>query len=191
MFCLCYGENITPQCHDVFKIALIKVGLYSPYLSEKLIQEWKFVWKFILVNMPTFDAKFFLPTPLSLLQDPWIVYRCFQAVIIFFLLKVAKLSIYTYKGPSDMFMSSQEAFCKIHTPFTPVCHKKMLRKDISSLFYISLTVHLSIILVNNQLDTLFSMYLIISPLYMFRATQCSSSGESNCINTSSGIYHSL
>ena len=24
---------------------------------------------------------------------------------------------------------------------------------------------------------------------MFRATQCSSSGESNCVNTSSGIYH--
>ena len=35
-----------------------------------------------------------------------------------------------------------------------------------------------IILVNNQLDALFSMYLCISLLYMFRATQCSSSGES-------------
>ena len=36
-----------------------------------------------------------------------------------------------------------------------------------------------IILVNNQLDALFSMYLFISLFYMFRATQCSSSGESN------------
>jgi len=35
------------------------------------------------------------------------------------------------------------------------------------------------------------MYLFISLLYVFRATQCSSSGESNCINTSSGIRHSL
>jgi len=43
------------------------------------------------------------------------------------------------------------------------------------------------VLVNNQLDALFSMYLFISLLYMFRATHCSSSGESNCINTSSGI----
>ena len=36
------------------------------------------------------------------------------------------------------------------------------------------------------LDALFSMYsyLFISLLYMFRATQCSSSGQSNCINTS-------
>jgi len=34
------------------------------------------------------------------------------------------------------------------------------------------------------------MYLFISLLYMFLATQCSSSGESNCINTSPGIYHS-
>ena len=58
-------------------------------------------------------------------------------------------------------------------------------------FYISLTVHLGIILVNNQLDTLFSMYLFISLLYMFWATQRSSSGESNCINTLSGIYHSV
>ena len=33
--------------------------------------------------------------------------------------------------------------------------------------------------------------VFISLLYMFRATQCSSSGESNCINTSSGIYHSV
>ena len=48
-----------------------------------------------------------------------------------------------------------------------------------------------LILVNNQLDTLFSMYLFISLLYMFRVTQCSSSGEMNCINTSSGIYHSV
>ena len=100
------------------------MGLYLPYLSEKLIQVWKFVWKFILVNMPTFDGKFLLLTPLWLLQDPWIVYRSFQAVIIFFLLNVAKLNIYTYKGPSDKFVPFQEAFCKIHTPITPVCHKK-------------------------------------------------------------------
>jgi hypothetical protein len=35
------------------------------------------------------------------------------------------------------------------------------------------------------------MYLFISLLYMFRATQCSSSGETNCVITSSGIYHSV
>jgi hypothetical protein len=35
----------------------------------------------------------------------------------------------------------------------------------------------SMILLNNQLDALFSMYLFIFLLYMFRATQCSSSGE--------------
>ena len=58
-------------------------------------------------------------------------------------------------------------------------------------FYISLTAHLGIILVNNQLDALFSMYLFISLLYVFRGTQCSSSGETNCVNTSSGIYHSV
>ena len=46
-------------------------------------------------------------------------------------------------------------------------------------------------LVNNQPDALFSMYLFISLLYMFRATQCSSSGESNHINTSFGMYLGL
>jgi len=42
--------------------------------------------------------------------------------------------------------------------------------------YILLTVHMGTILVNNQIDALF--YVFISLLYMFRATQCSSSGES-------------
>jgi len=43
----------------------------------------------------------------------------------------------------------------------------ILEKQIAEIFYISLTVHLDIILVSNQLDALFSMYLFISLLYMF------------------------
>jgi hypothetical protein len=40
-------------------------------------------------------------------------------------------------------------------------------------------VHLGIILVNDQLDAqFFFFYMFISILYMFRATSCSSSGES-------------
>ena len=62
-----------------------------------------------------------------------------------------------------------------------------LRCKSAESFYISLTVHLGIFLVNNQLDALFQMYLFISLLSIFRATQCSPSGESNCINTSSVI----
>ena len=41
--------------------------------------------------------------------------------------------------------------------------------NIKLTFYISLTVHLGIILVNKQLDEPFSVYLFISLLYMFRA----------------------
>ena len=42
-----------------------------------------------------------------------------------------------------------------------------------------LTVHLITLFVNNQLDTqFFFLYLFIPILYMFRATKCSSSGES-------------
>jgi len=44
------------------------------------------------------------------------------------------------------------------------------------------------VLVNNQPDAPFSLYSFVSLLYMFRVTPCSSSGESNCVNTSSGIY---
>jgi len=40
-----------------------------------------------------------------------------------------------------------------------------------------LTVHLRIILANNQPDALPLMYLFILPLYMFRTAQYSSSGD--------------
>ena len=48
-------------------------------------------------------------------------------------------------------------------------------------FYVLLTAHLGILLVNNELDAqffFFLMYMFISILYMFRAATCSSSGES-------------
>ena len=51
----------------------------------------------------------------------------------------------------------------------------------------------SCILVQFVLITKLTHFLnvFILLLYVFRATQCSSSGESNCINTSSGIYRSV
>jgi hypothetical protein len=56
-------------------------------------------------------------------------------------------------------------------------HKIFLTK-ISLKFYVLLTVHLGIILVNDQPDAQFFFYMFISILYMFRAISCSSSGES-------------
>jgi hypothetical protein len=45
-------------------------------------------------------------------------------------------------------------------------------------FYVLFTVHLGIMLVNNQLDAqFFFSYMFIPNLYMFRALMCSSSGE--------------
>jgi len=50
------------------------------------------------------------------------------------------------------------------------------------LFYVLLTVHLSIITVINQLNGKFLYYnKFIICLYMFRALLCSSSGGQNCI----------
>ena len=51
------------------------------------------------------------------------------------------------------------------------------------------TCRVDLILVNYQLDALF-FSVFISLLYMLRAAQCSSSGESSCFSTSSGICHS-
>jgi len=56
-------------------------------------------------------------------------------------------------------------------------------------FYISLTVHLGIILVNNELDALFqciyftSLHVSSNPVLIIRRIKCT--------NTSSGIYHSV
>jgi len=66
-----------------------------------------------------------------------------------------------------------------------------LFSDLCVRLCISLTMHLGIILSITNLTHFFFVYLFISLLYMFRATQCSSSGESNCINTSSSICHSV
>jgi hypothetical protein len=47
------------------------------------------------------------------------------------------------------------------------------------IFYIPVTVlYLGIIPINTQLDAQFLFYVFISILYIFRATLCSSSGES-------------
>jgi hypothetical protein len=45
-------------------------------------------------------------------------------------------------------------------------------------FYILVTVHLGIILIKNQLDAQFLLYIFISSLYMFRTNLCLSSGDS-------------
>jgi len=51
-------------------------------------------------------------------------------------------------------------------------------RQITVKFCVLLTVHLGIILVNDQLDAqFFFSYMFIPNLYMFRALMCSSSGE--------------
>ena len=56
-------------------------------------------------------------------------------------------------------------------------------------YYILLTVHLDVLLVNDQLDALFLSVFISKPLHV-SSSKCSSSGGSTCINTPSGITHS-
>jgi hypothetical protein len=63
---------------------------------------------------------------------------------------------------------------RVHTLF---CAKHD-EEEIHVFFNIPVTVHLDIILINNQLDTQFLSYIFISILYMCLATLCSSSGES-------------
>jgi hypothetical protein len=61
----------------------------------------------------------------------------------------------------------------LHTQYT---HTPLCKRNLK--FYVLLTVHLVITSVNDQPDALFFSYLFISILCMFRATLCSSSGES-------------
>ena len=56
-------------------------------------------------------------------------------------------------------------------------------------FYVLLTVHLDVILVNDQLDALFFNVFISTPLHV-SCSKCSSSGGPTFINTPSGITHS-
>jgi len=61
--------------------------------------------------------------------------------------------------------------------YLPYIYYHLVPKDLTHIFYILLTLHLGTILANNQLDALPLMFLFISPLYMFRTAQCSSSGD--------------
>ena len=71
-------------------------------------------------------------------------------------------------------------------------HLSIFRKSVEKIqvsFYILLTVHLDVILVNDQLDALFLNVFISTPLHV-SSGKCSSSGGPTCINTPSGITHS-
>ena len=75
---------------------------------------------------------------------------------------------------------------------------KLLSKNISVMFgynvpvkcwhkfYVSLTVHLDVILVNDKLNALF-LNVFISTLLHVSSSKCSSSGGPTCLNTPSGI----
>jgi len=65
---------------------------------------------------------------------------------------------------------------KLYKTSVTVSHKLPEKSKLQ--IYILLTVHLGTDCVNNQLDALLFLNVFISLLYMFRATQCSSSGES-------------
>jgi len=55
---------------------------------------------------------------------------------------------------------------------------KGLKYLIYFFFYVSLTVHVSITLANDQLDAqIFNTFITILYLYMFRAISCSSLGD--------------
>ena len=79
-----------------------------------------------------------------------------------------KTILYIEKNPFvlDMIYSVTEFYCKSH--FSAISRDNF-RAYIFAIFYILLTVHLEVILDNNQLDALF-LNVFISCLYTFRAT---------------------
>jgi len=60
------------------------------------------------------------------------VCRCLQgSVLLSFYLKVTKLNMWTYKGPSDESLFLHEGLCKNHTPSLHYFIKKTLLQNIS------------------------------------------------------------
>ena len=68
-------------------------------------------------------------------------------------------------------------------------HSVYYRRISCHVFYVLLTVHFDVILVNDQLDALFLNVFISTPLHV-SSSKCSSSGGPTYINTPSGITHS-
>jgi len=66
----------------------------------------------------------------------------------------------------------------------------MSYEDILKEFYVLLTVHLSIIFVNNQLDMQFLFHVCLL-LFSTCFGQPRAHHQENCINTTSGIGHSI
>ena len=62
-------------------------------------------------------------------------------------------------------------------------------RNSGTIFYVLLTVHLDVILVNDQLDALSLNVFISTPVHV-SSSKCSSSRGPTCINTPSGIAHS-
>jgi len=57
-------------------------------------------------------------------------------------------------------------------------------------FYILLTVHLGTVLVNNQLDAFFNVFIYFTSLHV-SSNQVPIIRRINRINTSTGMYHSV
>jgi hypothetical protein len=77
----------------------------------------------------------------------------------------------------ELLFPSQQSLLKNSCHFTALqVHYNTDNK--CSIFHILVTVHLNIILINNQLDAQILLYIFIPILYMFRTTLCSSLGES-------------
>ena len=78
---------------------------------------------------------------------------------------------------------------KLHKDHVVMRYSILIFEVLILLFYILLTVHLDVILVNDQLDALFFNVFISTPLHV-SSSKCSSSGGPTCINTPCGITHS-
>jgi len=97
----------------------------------------------------------------------------------------------------DIFINVAGCLCRLYVIYSSVTRSEMWRKNVrkfsSIKFYVLLTVRLGPDLVNNHLDAhfFFFLYIFIPILYMFRASPVLIIRRINCINTTSGIWHSM
>jgi hypothetical protein len=104
--------------------------------------------------------------------------------------EIVELYLYSPSGPSWSVLGRTLYLLAVHT--INKLHASALQTTSVNYtiteFYILLTVHLDVILVNDQLDALFLMYFFHASTCFEH--KCSSSGGPNGINTSSGITRS-
>ena len=163
---LLFGSHWHRSCRTPFSGTL--------FLFESLCSIFIFITEFRCLIL----VSFFTVMSFFVLQSPPPFFLCY------FLFALLSQFFYTNSNNTFMYICSRVFFNQ--TNWHKYGRADTIQKNTDA--NKSQISYMRFVLINN-FTHFFSVF--ISLLYMFRATQCSSSGESNCINISSAMYYSM